>query len=121
MRIGELASLSGVSIRALRYYEEQGLLRPNRSANGYRQFSDKDVATVAKIQLLLSAGLGSRKIADVLPWVCGSGVDRYDWPEPALVEELIPVREQMAQEIAARQESLAVLDRMITAARGSSD
>jgi DNA-binding transcriptional MerR regulator len=119
MRIGELASLSGASIRALRYYEEQGLLRPKRNTNGYREFSDKDVAIVAKIQLLLSAGLNSRKIADVLPWVCGSGIDRYDWPEPALVQELIPVREQMAQEIAARQESLGILDRMITAARGS--
>lgn len=119
MRIGELASRTGASIRALRYYEEQGLLRPKRTANGYRAFSDTDVATVAKIQLLLSAGLNSRKIADVLPWVCGSGVERYDWPEPALVEELIPVREQMAQEIAARQESLGLLDRMITAARGS--
>lgn len=121
MRIGELSSRTGVSIRALRYYEEQGLLRPRRSANGYREFSEPDIGTVAKIQLLLSAGLTSRKIADVLPWVCGSGVDRYDWPEPALVRELIPVRELMAREIAARQESLGLLDRMISAARGTSE
>ncbi len=39
MRIGELSRLTGVSVRALRYYEEEGLIRPSRGGNGYRDSS----------------------------------------------------------------------------------
>lgn len=37
MRIGELASRVGVSVRALRYHEEQDLLASARSPSGQRQ------------------------------------------------------------------------------------
>ncbi|MFE7296622.1 MerR family transcriptional regulator [Streptomyces sp. NPDC057579] len=57
MRIGELARTTGVTTRALRYYEEQGLLRPERSANGYRSYGESAVRVVANIRLLLAAGL----------------------------------------------------------------
>ena len=42
-RIGELARLYGVSPDLLRYYEEQDLLRPQRTENGYRAYSIEDV------------------------------------------------------------------------------
>ncbi|MEI5100836.1 MerR family transcriptional regulator [Streptomyces sp. PmtG] len=57
MRIGELARATGTTTRALRYYEEQGLLRPDRSANGYRSYGEGAVRVVANIRLLLAAGL----------------------------------------------------------------
>ena len=38
MKIGELAEKSGVSVRSLRYYEQQGLLQPGRLMNGYRMY-----------------------------------------------------------------------------------
>ncbi|MEU6038063.1 MerR family transcriptional regulator [Actinomadura sp. NPDC047616] len=57
MLIGELARATGTTTRALRYYEEQGLLRPERSANGYRTYGDDAVRVVANIRLLLAAGL----------------------------------------------------------------
>lgn len=34
MRIGDLAARTGVGIRSLRYYEEQGLLTSTRSGGG---------------------------------------------------------------------------------------
>jgi hypothetical protein len=43
MRIGELRRRTGVSERLLRYYEEQGLLRPQRRPSGYREYDDSDV------------------------------------------------------------------------------
>src|ERR1700754_3001209 len=52
VKIGELADRTGVSVRALRYYEERGVLRPDRTPSGYRIFADSDVHTVAHIQTL---------------------------------------------------------------------
>ncbi|MGW5295658.1 MerR family transcriptional regulator [Streptomyces bacillaris] len=69
MRIGELAAAGGVSVRSLRYYEEQGLLTSVRSPSGQRHFKDTDVDRVVFIQRLYAAGLSSRTIKDLLPCV----------------------------------------------------
>jgi len=69
MRIGELAAQAGVSVRALRYYEEQGLLAATRSSGGQRHYPEKAVDRVQLIQLLYGAGLASRTIAELLPCV----------------------------------------------------
>ncbi|MFE4395838.1 MULTISPECIES: MerR family transcriptional regulator [Streptomycetaceae] len=71
MRIGELARLTGMSTRLLRYYEEQGLLRPDRTAAGYREYGEEDTVRVWQIRSLLSAGLSTRVIAELLP--CATG------------------------------------------------
>ncbi|MEU8968289.1 MerR family transcriptional regulator [Streptomyces monashensis] len=67
MRIGELSRRTGVSQRSLRYYEEQGLLTPTRLPNGYRDYDEHTVITVRRIQVLLSAGLGTSAVAEILP------------------------------------------------------
>ncbi|MGC4878667.1 MerR family transcriptional regulator [Micromonospora sp. DT43] len=69
MRIGELASSTGVSVRALRYYEEQALLIPARSGGGQRHYDEGAVDRVQLIQTLYAAGLSSRTIHDLLPCV----------------------------------------------------
>ncbi|MEU7345556.1 MerR family transcriptional regulator [Streptomyces bacillaris] len=69
MRIGELAAAGGVSVRSLRYYEEQGLLTSVRSPSRQRHFKDTDVDRVVFIQRLYAAGLSSRTIKDLLPCV----------------------------------------------------
>lgn len=67
MKIGELSRRTDASQRSLRYYEEQGLLTPTRLPNGYRDYDERTVATVRRIQILLSAGLGTSTIAEILP------------------------------------------------------
>ncbi|WP_304452562.1 MerR family transcriptional regulator [Nocardiopsis sp. YSL2] len=67
MRIGELAERTGASRRLLRYYEEQGLITPERSANGYREYGEAFVDRIAQIRGLLDAGLPTRIIKQVLP------------------------------------------------------
>ncbi|MCK2218625.1 MerR family transcriptional regulator [Actinomadura sp. ATCC 31491] len=69
MRIGELAARTGVSVRALRYYEEQGLLTANRSGSGQRHYPEAVVDRVHLIQMLYAAGLSSRTIAELMPCV----------------------------------------------------
>ncbi|MFD0783976.1 MerR family transcriptional regulator [Micromonospora azadirachtae] len=69
MRIGELAARTGVSVRALRYYEEQQLLTSLRSGGGQRQYPEDAADRVHLIQTLYAAGLSSKTILDLLPCV----------------------------------------------------
>lgn len=74
MKIGELADRTGVSVRALRYYEEKGVLNPDRTGSGYRIFTEADVRTVAHIQTLLAAGLGMDLIGQILACLSGESL-----------------------------------------------
>ena len=47
MNIGDVAEKSGLPPKTIRYYEEIGLVKPLRSANGYRLFLDSDVHKLA--------------------------------------------------------------------------
>ncbi|MBR9653485.1 Cu(I)-responsive transcriptional regulator [Thalassovita aquimarina] len=47
MNIGDVARLSGVPAKTIRYYEEIGLVKPQRSENGYRAFRENDLHKLA--------------------------------------------------------------------------
>ncbi len=47
MNIGDVAKASGLPAKTIRYYEEIGLIRPQRGANGYRAFRDTDLHKLA--------------------------------------------------------------------------
>ena len=47
MNIGDVADLSGLPAKTIRYYEDIGLVEPLRSANGYRSFRQSDVHKLA--------------------------------------------------------------------------
>ena len=82
MRIGELADRTGVAPRLLRYYEEQGLLRPTRTPSGYRQYAEAEVDTVHRVRTLLGAGLSTATIAELLPCMAADGPQLVaDYPE----------------------------------------
>ncbi|MCS5498851.1 MerR family transcriptional regulator [Cnuibacter physcomitrellae] len=69
MRIGEVAERAGVSTRALRYYEEQGLLASERTPSGQRTYPESAVEKVQLIQQLFAAGLSSRTIVQLMPCI----------------------------------------------------
>ncbi|MBQ0997618.1 MerR family transcriptional regulator [Streptomyces nigra] len=72
IRIGEVARGAGVSVRAVRYYEEQGLLTPERSPSGQRLYRQDAIAMVRFFQQMYAAGLTSRRITELLPcWEAG--------------------------------------------------
>ncbi|AUS80817.1 MerR family transcriptional regulator [Actinoalloteichus sp. AHMU CJ021] len=117
MRIGELSRRAGVSVRALRYYEEQGLLRPRRRPSGYREFGDGDVALVARIQALISAGLNTQHIAEVLHCFDEGGAGSVPTPTCAeMVEELAEARARMRNRIEDLSTSVELLTAIIDAA-----
>ncbi|SCK06493.1 DNA-binding transcriptional regulator, MerR family [Streptomyces sp. WMMB 714] len=110
MRIGELAARTGVSVRALRYYGEQNLLAPERSASGQRHYPDSAVERVRLIQQLYAAGLPSKSISDLLPCV----VDGRATPE--LLERLSAERDRIDSRIGDLVGARDRLDAVIGAA-----
>lgn len=55
MKINQVEELVGITKKNIRFYEEQGLISPNRNLeNGYRDYSLKDVDLLNKIKLLRS-------------------------------------------------------------------
>ena len=86
MRIGELARRAGITTRALRFYESQGLLTAGRSANGYREYGEDDLRLVTEIRALQTIGL---TLDDTRPFVeclraghasgdsCGDAIEVY--------------------------------------------
>ncbi len=108
MRIGELATKAGVSVRALRYYEEQGLLASDRSDSGQRLYPPAAVDRVQLIQHLYAAGLPSRTIAELLPCVDA----RVSTPESRarLAAERDRIDRQIAELIQTRDRLDAIID-----------
>lgn len=68
LRIGDFSRLSRVSIRMLRYYDETGLLKPDKVDDfaGYRYYSEEQLIKAGKINALKDMGFGVNAIADIL-------------------------------------------------------
>lgn len=88
MQIGELARRAGVSTRALRYYEQVGLLAPARAANGYREYDELDLIHARNIRDLLAIGLTTEDIRGYLEKGC---LDRPLEETPRCAAELTTV------------------------------
>ncbi|MEV0218899.1 MerR family transcriptional regulator [Streptomyces sp. NPDC050704] len=111
MRIGEVAEQAGVSVRALRYYEEQRLLDSTRTSGGQRQYPDGAVERVRMIQTLYAAGLSSRLVREVLPRCMHEGEVTYEF-----VESIITERARIDRQINDLTQVRARLDEIIAAA-----
>jgi DNA-binding transcriptional MerR regulator len=107
LRIGELAAKTGVSVRSLRYYEEQRLLVPERSPSGHRHFPDAAIDRVQLIQQLYSAGLSSKSIHDLLPCVVNGRAT------PELVSRLSTERDRIDKQITGLVSARDRLDTVI--------
>ncbi|MET9631900.1 MerR family transcriptional regulator [Lentzea sp. NPDC006480] len=113
MRIGELATKTGVSVRALRYYEEQGLLASERSESGQRHYPDEAANRVRLIQQLYAAGISSASILEMLPCVV-TGV-----ASPQVLAKLRQHRSSVIKQIEDLQETLHQLDSVMAGAAKS--
>lgn len=102
MQISELARATGVSARALRHYEDRGLLIPRRTGAGYRDYSESDVIRVAQIKAMIAAGLNTATIQRYLDCV------RVDGHGPSLkmCPDLRAELDSIAERLAAKQADL---------------
>ena len=56
-KISEVATMTGLSIPTLRYYETLGLLKPVRQVNNYRMFTDKELSWINFIKRAKATGM----------------------------------------------------------------
>jgi DNA-binding transcriptional MerR regulator len=77
MKIGELATHTGATRKALRYYEEVGLLEAERLPNGYRDYDERDVRLVRELRALSTLGIGADQARPFVECLI-SGRDRGD-------------------------------------------
>jgi DNA-binding transcriptional MerR regulator len=117
MRIGELAERAGVSVRSLRYYEEQGLLTSIRSAGGQRHYTKDDVERVTLIQRLYVAGLSSRAIFEVLPCADSPSDENSD----AALQRMAMERDRLSTHIEDLLRTRDALDALMSAVRTGAD
>jgi MerR family copper efflux transcriptional regulator len=66
MRIGELEARSGASRHTLRYYEQIGLISPQRRTNNYRVYTSQTLQDLDFIQRAQSMGFSLGEIGEIL-------------------------------------------------------
>jgi DNA-binding transcriptional MerR regulator len=101
-KIGEFARIVGVSLRALRHYEEVGLLQPQRQGNEYRLYTASDLERMRRILALRELGFPLERIRVVLQGISGG----------AYLEMLRAHQTELSQEIRrlqAQQQRLEVM------------
>lgn len=101
MKIGELSRRTGASLRSLRYYEQQKLLAPVRTDNGYREYSPFAVEQVETIRFYLQLGFTTEQIAGFLQCVLQN--------KEAFCRDVLPVYEQKISEL---DEQIRLMERI---------
>jgi DNA-binding transcriptional MerR regulator len=67
MKINEVESLVGIPKKSIRYYEDEGLLKPARdTGNGYRDYTNEDVALLKKIKVYRKLSLPIEEIQNIM-------------------------------------------------------
>lgn len=94
MRIGELASATGESVRTLRYWEDEGLLEARRSDSGYREFAEEMIDRAAFLRGAQALGLTLEEIRSVTK-LREEGLQPCDHVREGLRRHLVSVRERI--------------------------
>ncbi|MFF2888525.1 MerR family transcriptional regulator [Paenibacillus sp. NPDC057967] len=107
MKIRELSRLTNVSSRAIRHYEEKGLLTADRLDNNYREFSETAVERVQSIQLYLKLGFTTDEIRSLFQ--CDAAApDDYEY-----CEEMQEIYEEKLRKVNSQIDSMLQLKRLL--------
>ncbi|MDH6125717.1 DNA-binding transcriptional MerR regulator [Kitasatospora sp. GP82] len=111
MLIGELAKATGTTSRALRHYEQAGLISSERAPNGYRSYEEQAVVRVRNIRYLLAAGLTLDDVQVFLPCLDGdvAAAPTSDKGLRVALERLAVLNERIAAQTEARDRLEAAL------------
>jgi DNA-binding transcriptional MerR regulator len=112
LRIGDLARLTGKTVRAIHLYEELGLLQPaTRSSGGFRLYDSSAAERVRWIDLLNGLGFSLHEMRDLLRswWSAGLGPDAMEDLRGLFTRKLEETRENRRRFEQLEQELMAGL------------
>ncbi|WP_431912110.1 MerR family transcriptional regulator [Nonomuraea jabiensis] len=107
MLIGELAAEAGTTTRALRYYEEQGLLESGRTAAGYRVYEPGAALRVRNIRELLACGFTVEDVKSFLDHLDAELPQVFCHAPPCAASNTVAARR-----VAELEERIATLTRL---------
>ena len=104
--------MTGLTRKAIEYYEERGLICPKKSENGYRDYSERDIQILNKISLYRKVGLSITEIENVLNYNTLSSVLRKKQHELEVQEKRKDILELLikGENDNVIQERLAILE-----------
>jgi DNA-binding transcriptional MerR regulator len=113
VQIGELAKATGATARALRHYEQVGLITSERAPNGYRVYDERAVLRVRNIRYLTAAGLTLDDVQVFLPCLDKdmTTAPPSDRGIRVAAERLAVLTERIAAQTTVRDRLLAALHR----------
>lgn len=100
MRIGEVASLTGVSRKTLRFYEERGLIPTPDRQGSYRTYNDHHVVIINLIKRAQKAGFKLSELQELINLKLSSG----EFPTQFALEGIELKRREIQDEIKRLQE-----------------
>lgn len=104
LRVNAFAALAGVTVRALHHYDRIGLLRPQRSASGYRLYGRRELERLEQIVALRFIGVPLKQIG---PLLGTSGLAEALPRQRALLEEKRRLLDDAIRAIEAAEKSLS--------------
>jgi DNA-binding transcriptional MerR regulator len=104
MQIGTLALETGLSRDTLRFYEQRGLIRSIRAANGYRTYAPETVQLIGYIRTAQRLGFSLGEIGESLPALWKS--DMPDQAIAALLAEKVTVIDSKIEELVGLKKEL---------------
>ena len=108
LRIGEVARRTGLPVKTIRYYCDEGLLQPRaRSESGYRLFDEEDLAELTIIRSLRAMDVSIPELARILE-VRRAGVCNCSVLKDSITAKMESINLRIA-ELAAMKEELARL------------
>jgi MerR family transcriptional regulator, copper efflux regulator len=109
VQIGQVAERTGLSLRTIRFYEENGLVVPTaRSDGGFRLYSDDDVARLEVIKRMKPLGFTLEEMQQLLTLLAALAVAGDE--QESLLDRLRMFHEAASARVSALREQLAVAE-----------
>ena len=120
MQIGQVAERTGLSLRTIRFYEENGLVIPTaRSEGGFRLYSADDVARLEVVKRMKPLGFTLEEMQELLTLL--ADLDSGSGDRAQLVDRLRMFHEAATARVTALKEQLAVAEGFADALAGRLD